>query len=165
MEVREAEMSDANSETGSCDNSRDQIRIQNRIRELRRVRARDLLPNPKNWRRQPKAQVDALRGLLAEIGYADALIARELPDGRLMLIDGHLRAETTPEQHVPVLVLDGNEAGADMILATLDPLASMATTDKIAARDLVALLEAQTDSVRQLLESISPRNTEGLADP
>ena len=41
----------------------------------------------------------------------------------------------------------------------------MATTDKIAARDLVALLEGQTDSVRQLLESLSPRNTAGLADP
>ena len=34
-------------------------------------------------------------GLLAEIGYADVLIARDTPDG-LVLIDGHLRAETTP---------------------------------------------------------------------
>jgi hypothetical protein len=72
------------------------IQIADRIKELRRVRARDLLPNPKNWRRHPKAQIDALRGLLAEVGYADALLVRQLPDGRLMLIDGHLRAETTP---------------------------------------------------------------------
>jgi hypothetical protein len=81
------------------------IRIRDRIRELRRVRASELVLNPKNWRRHPKAQVDALRGLLAEIGYADALLARELVDGRLMLIDGHLRAETTPDAEVPVLVL------------------------------------------------------------
>ena len=46
-----------------------------------RVRAGDLQPNPKNWREHPKAQREALQGLLAEIGYADALLARELPDG------------------------------------------------------------------------------------
>jgi hypothetical protein len=62
--------------------------IRDRIRELRRVRAADLLRNPKNWRRHPKAQADALRGLLAEVGYADALLVRELPDGRLMLSTG-----------------------------------------------------------------------------
>jgi len=52
--------------------------IRDRIRELRRVRAKDLLANPKNWRVHPKAQTAALRGLLAEVGYADALLAREL---------------------------------------------------------------------------------------
>jgi hypothetical protein len=64
--------------------------IRDRIKELRRVRARDLLANPKNWRVHPKAQTAALRGLFSEIGYAEALLARELPDGRLQLIDGPL---------------------------------------------------------------------------
>ena len=82
------------------------MRIRDRVRELRRVRARDLLANPKNWRIHPKAQTAALRGLLGEVGYADALLARELSDGRLQLIDGHLRAETTPSAMVPVLILD-----------------------------------------------------------
>src|SRR5712671_1753818 len=82
------------------------IEIRDRIRELRRVRAGSLLPNPKNWRRHSKAQADALRGLLTEIGFAGALLVRELPDGRLTLIDGHLRAETKPEAMVPVLLLD-----------------------------------------------------------
>jgi hypothetical protein len=94
--------------------------IRDRIRELRRARASDLLRNPKNWRRHPKAQADALRGLLAEVGYADALLVRELPDARLMIIDGHLRAETTPDALVPVLVLDVTEEEADKILLTLD---------------------------------------------
>src|SRR5437879_4882851 len=75
--------------------------IRDRIKELRRVRARDLRPNPKNWRRHPKLQADAMRGVLAEIGYADTLLVRELPDGTLMLIDGHLRAEMTPDVEVP----------------------------------------------------------------
>src|SRR4029079_15258456 len=73
------------------------MHIRDRIKELRRVRAADLRPNPRNWRVHPPAQQDALRYLLAEVGYADALLARELDDGTLLLIDGHLRAETTPD--------------------------------------------------------------------
>jgi DNA modification methylase len=151
MEVREAQMSDANSSTGSCDNSQDQIRIQDRIRELRRVKARDLLPNPKNWRRHPKAQADALRGLLNEIGYADALLARELPDGRLMLIDGHLRAETTPDAQVPVLVLDVSADEADKILLTLDPLAAMAESDAERIKLLLQTVRTDNQALEELL--------------
>ncbi len=81
------------------------MKIRDRIKDFRRIKASELVPNPKNWRRHPKEQTAALKGLLAEIGYADALLARELPDGRLMTIDGHLRAETTPGMEVPVLVL------------------------------------------------------------
>ena len=97
------------------------MEIRDRIKELRRVRARDLIAHPKNFRVHPAVQTRALRTLLSDIGYADALIARELPDGRLELIDGHLRVETTPDAMVPVLVLDVNEAEADKLLATLDP--------------------------------------------
>jgi hypothetical protein len=110
------------------------------------------VPNPKNWRRHPKAQVDALRGLLAEIGYADALLARELPDGRLMLIDGHLRAETTPDALVPVLVLDVNEEEADKILLTLDPLAAMAESDAERVKALLATVRTDSDAVQELLK-------------
>ena len=72
------------------------------------------------------------------MGYADALLARELPDGKLMLIDGHLRAETTPLQEVPVLILDVTEAEADKILLTLDPLAGMAEANQTAIEQLLA---------------------------
>jgi len=125
--------------------------IRDRIKELRRVPAKGLVPNPKNWRRHPKAQVDALRGLLAEIGYADALLARELPDGRLMLIDGHLRAETTPDASVPVLVLDVTEEEADKILLTLDPLASMAESDAERIKALLETVGTDNDAVQELL--------------
>ena len=46
------------------------MQIRDRIKELRRVPASELLPNPKNWRTHPVAQQDALRGVLAEIGRA-----------------------------------------------------------------------------------------------
>jgi hypothetical protein len=113
------------------------MQVRDRIKELRRVPASELIPNPKNWRLHPSEQQAALTGVLAEVGYADALLARETPDG-LMLVDGHLRAETTPDADVPVLVLDITEREADLMLATLDPLAAMAEVNEVA---LTALLE------------------------
>jgi ParB-like chromosome segregation protein Spo0J len=82
------------------------------------------VPNEHNWRVHPKQQEAALKGLVKEIGFADALIAREGADGRLHLIDGHLRRTVTPNQEVPVLILDLTEAEADKLLLTLDPLAA-----------------------------------------
>src|ERR1700687_1809293 len=83
----------------------------------------------RHWRGHAREQAAALYGILREVGYADALLARETPDG-LMLIDGHLRADTTPDCIVPVLVLDVTEEEADKILLTLDPLVALATVDE-----------------------------------
>jgi len=127
------------------------MEIRDRIKELRRAKAKDLVPNPKNWRVHPKAQAAALRGLLSEIGYADALLARELPDGRLQLIDGHLRAETTPNAIVPVLVLDVTESEADKILLTLDPLAAMAEADTERIGRLLETVRSDSPAIEELL--------------
>ena len=129
------------------------MQIRDRIKELRRVPASELIPNPKNWRTHPVAQQDALRGVLAEVGYADALLARETPDG-LMLVDGHLRAETTPDSDVPVLVLDIDEAEADLMLATLDPLAAMAEADGESLKMLTETLEVESVAVREMLQGL-----------
>jgi hypothetical protein len=131
------------------------MQIRDRIKELRRVCAAELRPNPRNWRVHPPAQQDALRGVLAEVGYADALLARELPDGTLMLIDGHLRAETTPDAVVPVLVLDVDEAEADKILLTHDPLAAMATASQEHVQRLLDEVRTDSAAVRGLLNSLS----------
>lgn len=141
------------------------MQIRDRIKELRRVRAADLRPNPRNWRIHPPQQQDALRGVLAEVGYADALLARELPDGTLMLVDGHLRAETTPDSIVPVLVLDVDEAEADKILLTHDPLAGMATVSDEHLRELLAEVQTENAAVRGLLESLDKEQTAASAAP
>jgi DNA modification methylase len=131
------------------------MQIRDRVRELRRVRAGDLTPNPKNWRTHPKAQADALRGILAEVGYADALLARELPDGSLILVDGHLRAETTPDQEVPVLVLDINEAEADKLLLSLDPLAALAETNAVALDALLREVDTGSEGLQQMYADLA----------
>jgi hypothetical protein len=130
--------------------------LRDRIKELRRVPARTLRANPKNWRLHPAVQREALRAVLEEIGYADALLARELPDGSLELIDGHLRAETTPDQEVPVLVLDVTVAEADKLLAVLDPLVGLAEVDGDRLAQLVASIDASNEAIQSLWRDLVP---------
>jgi len=129
------------------------MRIRNRIREFRRVKAADLLPHPRNWRIHPQPQLDALRGILSEVGWADALLVRETPDG-LQLIDGHARADVAPDAEVPVLVLDVTAAEAEKILATHDPLATMASANQTALDDLPDGISTQSEALREMLEGL-----------
>ena len=131
------------------------MHIRDRIKDFRRVSATTLLPHPKNWRVHNDRQRNILRGILAEIGYADALLVRELSDGSLQLLDGHLRAETTPNQQVPVLVLDLNDAEAEKLLATLDPLAALADTNQTMLDDLLANIETENIAVQEFLRSLT----------
>jgi len=128
--------------------------VGDRIKELRRVPVSDLVPNPKNWRIHPNAQKDAMTGLLDEIGYADALIAYE-KDGELILIDGHLRAEATPDAIVPVLILDVDEDEADKILVTHDPIASMAEANQGLLERLLENVQTDNESVSKMLQHMA----------
>ncbi len=130
------------------------MKIRDRIKELRRVKADQLKPHPKNWRIHPKSQQDTLRGVLAEVGYADALLARELDDGTLELIDGHLRAETTPDVEVPVLILDLDDEEAAKLLTLHDPLTGMAEVDRDVLTDLIAQVETENNAVQSLLDQM-----------
>ena len=127
--------------------------MRDRVKELRRVPASELRANPKNWRTHPPAQEAALKGVLAEIGFADAMIAREPEDG-LELIDGHLRREVMGDQEVPVLVLDVTEEEADKLLLTYDPLAAMAHADMNNLLALASLTEFESPAVFDMLEAL-----------
>jgi len=131
------------------------MQIRDRIKELRRVKAERLRPNPKNWRTHPQSQQDALRGILSEIGYADALLAREMSDGSLELVDGHLRAETTPDAEVPVLILDLNEEESDKLLTLLDPLATMAQTDQHTLHGLIERLSTENEAISNMIDKMA----------
>src|SRR5438874_4892831 len=134
-------------------------KARDRVSELIRVKAGELEANPSNWRRHPAHQRAALRALLREIGYADALLARRDGD-RLVLVDGHLRKSLDPDQEVPVLVLDIDEQEADKLLATLDPIASLATADPGALADLLLRVRSDSRAVSDLLAGL--RRSAGL---
>lgn len=149
-------MSDQTHSKAKKTNSSESVQIRDRIRELRRVPASALAANPKNWRRHPDDQKKAMRAVLEEIGYAGALLAREDTDGKLILIDGHLRADTTPTEIVPVLVLDVTEAESDKILATFDPLAAMAEPDLTAWGSLLDGVTWDVPEFGELLQEWHP---------
>jgi len=136
--------------------------MKDRVKELRRVPASELRANPKNWRRHPPSQEAALRGVLEDIGFADAVIARETDDG-LELIDGHLRQEVMGDQPVPVLIVDVTEEEADKMLLTLDPLAMMANADQDQLLNLLRDTQFESNAVNDMLEAVA--NGERLPMP
>jgi len=131
------------------------MNIRDRVRELRRVPASQLQPNPRNWRTHPEAQQNVLRGVLAEVGMVGAVLARETAEGGLMLIDGHLRAEMLGNEDIPVLILDVNEAEADKLLATFDPLGAMAGADADALRVLLEEVETSSHELAEMLAALA----------
>ena len=138
--------------------------FRDRIKELRRVRAGDLIPCPWNWREHPIEQREALLAVLNEVGYADACLVRETPAG-LELIDGHMRADIDADQELPVLVLDVTEEEAKKLLATLDPLTGMAIENAEAKRQLLEELDAQDASLKKMLaDMLAATPADGGAD-
>src|SRR5580704_12405242 len=126
--------------------------VRNRIKDHRRVRAGDLLPHELNFRTHPDNQKAALQALYAEVGFARSLLAYELPDGRLKLIDGHLRRDLDPEMEVDVEILDVNDAEARALLLSIDPLASLADNQEQLQRRLLELTPTVSPELRDMWE-------------
>ena len=125
-----------------------------RIREHRRMFARDLVAHPLNPRIHTDFQRSALKGILHEIGFARSLLAFELPDGKLQLIDGHLRRELLDDQEVIVEILDVTPAEANALLLTLDPLACLARQDANTLDQLRQLATTSSEAVHELWNTI-----------
>ncbi|HKB42620.1 MAG TPA: hypothetical protein VKD72_39695 [Gemmataceae bacterium] len=127
----------------------------NRIKRHVRVRAGELVPHELNARVHSPAQRAALAALYEEIGFARSLLAYELPDGRLKLIDGHLRASMDPKQMLEVEVLDVNDAEARTLLLAIDPLAQLAEYEAATLSQLRALVEPNSAAVRQIWDAVA----------
>lgn len=126
----------------------------NRIKRHQRVRAGDLVGHELNPRLHSQAQRAALAGIYGEIGFARSLLAYELPDGRLKLIDGHLRADMNPDHEVEVEVLDVDDAEARALLLVIDPLAALAGYDTDILKDLREQAETDSQAVKDLWQTL-----------
>src|SRR5712692_9182820 len=131
--------------------------IRNRIKGHRRVRAGELVPHELNWRLHPDVQKKALQALYGAVGFARSLLAYELPDGRLKLIDGHLRRDLDPDMEVDVEVLDVSDAEARALLLSIDPLAALAQTNTEAHARLRELTPSRSEANKDLWDA-SARN-------
>lgn len=131
------------------------MKIRNRIKEHRRVRAGDLIPHEQNWRNHPDVQKEALKALYAEVGFARSLLAFELPDGRLKLIDGHLRRELDPDMLVDVEILDVDDAEARKLLLSMDSVAGLAESDQEVVAELQQITQADSPVLTELWRSLA----------
>jgi hypothetical protein len=130
------------------------MQIRDRIKELRRVPASELHRNPANFRKHSQAQQQAMREMLDSVGYVDALMAWESPNG-LELLDGHMRADIDPTATVPVLIVDVNEHEAANILATFDPIGQMAQNSRKELDALLSRVTVSTEGIGDMLSKIS----------
>lgn len=128
--------------------------FKDRILELRRVPAQELVPHPLNWRQHPERQRAAVSAFLRRIGIADRLLGRLLPDGRIQLLDGHLRRSEHPEVLWPVLITDLTDAEATEFLLMLHTLPTMAVPDQDALDALVDVVSFEDDALQAIVEEI-----------
>lgn len=138
--------------------------IRNRIKRHVTMRAGDLAPNEHNFRTHPTEQRAALQGLYDEIGFARSLLAYEMPDGRLKLLDGHLRQEMAPDMEVTVEVLDLDDDEAKTLLAFLDPLAAMAEQDEAKLRALLEQIDTESKALQAIIDAGLEEQETALAD-
>jgi len=109
-----------------------------RVIGLKMVDPASLTPHPQNWRRHPPAQMKAVRAMLDGVGWAGAVIVNKRT-GRI--IDGHARVEAAieaGEAEIPVLHVDVPEESEKLLLASYDPIASMAEADQETLQALLA---------------------------
>jgi hypothetical protein len=122
-------------------------KLRNRVKKLVVVKASELEAHGQNWRTHPKSQSDALRTIVGDVGFVQPILAIETKSGKLKIVDGHLRAGVAADEKVPVIVLDLTETEAKKVLATLDPLTTMAKADMEVLHDLVKTLDSADQEI------------------
>lgn len=129
----------------------------NRITGHGEVAPEQLLANPRNWHIHQKAQQDALAAVLDQVGWVQDVIVNQRTGH---VVDGHARialAISREEASISVVYVDLDEDEERLLLASLDPLSAMATTDADAMRELLAEITVDDAALLAMFEQIAPR--------
>lgn len=127
----------------------------NRIVGYGDAKPEDLLANPFNFRKHPKMQQNGMNGVLTDVGWVQSVIVNKRTGN---LIDGHLRvslAMRNEEKTIPVIYVDLSENEEKKVLATLDPLTSMASVDNEMLEKLLNDVSTDNAEVMELLAAIA----------
>lgn len=121
-----------------------------------------LVANPKNWRRHPNVQRQAIRGALTEVGWVQQVIVNKRTGN---LVDGHARVEEAlraeaPE--VPVLYVDLSPEEEALVLATLDPIGSMAAIAGDRFAELMAEVTITDEGLQDMVDRLAKKS--GITD-
>jgi len=132
-------------------------KIKNRIIGSGEEQLDQIMFNPRNWRIHPLSQQDALKGVLEEVGWVQQVIVNRRTGN---LIDGHLRCQLAAregQKTIPVVYVDVSEDEEALVLATLDPIAAMAATDKQKLDELLRSIRAEDEDVLNLLDELAEK--------
>jgi hypothetical protein len=75
-----------------------------------------------------------------------------MPEGRLKLIDGHLRRAMDPDMEVDVEILDVNDEEARALLLSIDPLATLAMQQEQLQTRLLEMTPTVSPDLRAMWE-------------
>jgi len=140
-------------------------KFKNRIVGTGSINPNKIKTNPLNFRKHPGLQKDAMEGILEEVGWVQNVIVNKTT-GRL--IDGHLRhdiAVQNKEPKIPVLYVELSEAEERLILATLDPIAELATKDRKLYEQLTSQIETDNHFLSMLLKRDAPKVSSDKVPP
>lgn len=135
-------------------------KFRNRVKEMKLMRAGDLLDHEDNWHLHPQFQNDALEGALEQHGIVDVLLAywSEQRDG-YVLVNGHGRKALDQDVEWPVIILDITDDEANDVLALLDTIGSWGQTDALKLHELISRAKASNikmaGTVQRIKESVA----------
>ena len=87
--------------------------FKDRIIDIKKARAGDILNNSHNWRLHPDKQTDVMKEILAQYGKIAPLLAFESGEhGGWCYIDGHLRTKINPDETWWICYTDLNDQEA-----------------------------------------------------
>lgn len=114
-----------------------------------------LLANPRNARRHPQAQQQALADVLDQVGVVQRVIVNQRTG---FVVDGHARIALALRQGqptIPVLYVDLDEREEALVLATLDPIGAMATYDSAALDALLGEVDTGSAALQTMLDELA----------
>jgi hypothetical protein len=126
----------------------------NRIVGWDEVPADQLLANPRNFRRHPNKQRDALRGSLDDLGWIAPVVVNRTSGH---IIDGHARVEEaiTKGIAVPVAYVELTDAEEAEALAVMDPISAMAVADADALDALLQEVHTTDEGLQAMLADLA----------
>ncbi len=141
----------------------------NRIVRYGEAAPESLLANEENWRIHPLSQQQGLTAVLEGVGVVQNILVNlrtssEWPEGKRgveTLVDGHARvaiAISANEPSIPITYVDLTPNEEAIVLATLDPIAAMATTDKEMLAQIMQGVHSDDERLQQLIASIAETN-------
>jgi len=142
--------------------SKDKPEWRNRIVGQGIVNPAELIANPMNWRNHPKKQIQALTGLLKEVGWVQNVIVNKTTGH---IVDGHARvgmAVERKEDAIPVVYVELTEDEERLVLSSLDPIGTLAESSKGALEALLATVSTGEAALQELVSNVA--ENAGLLD-